>query len=117
QGWRFSRGFVEEVTATARSFFTRPQAIFDALPLRHLKLHGHRLSVRKMLACRYLERLCYFNRISVADLRSIVSSPNLAWLEVLSCRWQRGRCRGCPDLGRIAVAASTDATRSRMFSD
>ena len=76
----FRRGFAEAMSLTGRAFISLGAALFDATPLREVKLIAVNFLLPELLACPHLAKL------RVLDLRGNGIPPAV----LAGCRWLAG---------------------------
>jgi uncharacterized protein (TIGR02996 family) len=86
KGWRFQRGFVEEVTLGANLFLRWADLLFAKAPIQHLSLHGGSTSLKDVAGSIYLRRLrsLEVQDTTIIDLDTLATSPHLAHLTPLN---------------------------------
>jgi uncharacterized protein (TIGR02996 family) len=99
-GWKFHRGFVEEVEVFAGRFVSYAGRLFGQAPIQHVRLlrqviapAGQRLSIPILADCRHLRRVRNLdlrdNRLETRDLRALVVSEHLTSLTALNLSHNR----------------------------
>ncbi|HEX5269083.1 MAG TPA: TIGR02996 domain-containing protein [Gemmataceae bacterium] len=83
----FRRGFVEEVVMDAPDFLTRGEEIFEAAPVRAVRLMRLSHFSPRLAVCHTLEHLAWldirFERLRPAHLAVLLASPHLRSLRAL----------------------------------
>jgi uncharacterized protein (TIGR02996 family) len=86
--YAFDRGFIEQVTLSARHFLDRAPQLFSLAPIRHLKLTLVRLDAAELYASPHLRRIRSLelsrSELGDADVAMLADSPNLPELRFLS---------------------------------
>jgi uncharacterized protein (TIGR02996 family) len=86
-GWRFHRGFIEEVTLAAETFVKRGGDLFALAPVRYVRLTSSGKIVRKVAGSPHLARLTALdlinNRIGDNGVKTLLGSPHLGALKLL----------------------------------
>jgi uncharacterized protein (TIGR02996 family) len=105
KGWRFRRGFVEEVSMGVKRFLEHGERLFSREPVRRLKLHGASRLITHVAAHALLARLralsLQSNGIDDSGAEALAASSHLRRLELLELQWNR-----IGDRGAKALAAS-----------
>jgi uncharacterized protein (TIGR02996 family) len=88
QQWTFCRGFVEEIEVAAAVFLKCGERLFDAAPVRSVKLVRVGLSGPRLAACPALARVGSLDlsgsHLWASHLALLLTSPHLAGLRELS---------------------------------
>jgi uncharacterized protein (TIGR02996 family) len=109
-GYRFHRGFVAEVTLTARDFLAHAPRLFAAAPIQHLNLRRVAGDAAALFASPHLARIrsLELNQCGLDDdaMRLLAASPHLGELRWLALVFNRV---GLP--GAEAIAASRGLPR------
>src|SRR5262249_2503800 len=86
-GWRFHRGFIEEVTQPPATFVQRGDEVFSLAPVRYLRLTQAAKELRKIGASPQLARLTALdligNNIGDTGVKTLLGSPYLGGLRLL----------------------------------
>jgi uncharacterized protein (TIGR02996 family) len=87
KGWRFQRGFVDDVSMGVKQFLANAEVLFRKAPVQHLRLHG-----------------------ADRSLPAFAASPRLVNLASLEMNWKR-----IGNVGAAALFASPHFTRLRTL--
>jgi uncharacterized protein (TIGR02996 family) len=86
-GWRFRRGFIDEVTLPAATFLKRGDELFALAPVRYVRLTGAAKELRKLAGSAHLTRLTALdlinNGIGDPGIKTLLRSPHLGALKLL----------------------------------
>lgn len=110
ESWQFRRGFVEEVTLSARDFLEHAEDMFQWTPLRSVRLFAAAECIPELAACPYLSRLARLdlssNNLGNAGVQVLAVSPQLSVLDALDLRGNN-----IETLGARALTESPHLTR------
>lgn len=108
--WGFQRGFIEQVTLSARDFLDHAEDMFQWTPLREVRLLGASEFLHELADCPYLGRLARLdlssNDLGNAGIQVLAVSPYLTGLRDLCLRGNH-----IDTAGAQALAASPYLTR------
>jgi uncharacterized protein (TIGR02996 family) len=123
RGWRFRRGFVEEVTLSADAFLRNAEELFRLAPVRRVRLVDAGGHIGDLAACPHLARLegldlRHTDGLDPARAAALLASPHLAGLRFLGLRGT-GMCSGpglralaaCPRLANLTALDLGDHRR------
>jgi uncharacterized protein (TIGR02996 family) len=104
RGWRFHRGFIEEVVMGVQQFLSHADIVFSSAPIRQLKLLGGQKLIDRVAQSSHLARLntLVLYRLTDDGARKLAACPYLAELTELDLWWD---CQ-IGDAGAIALANS-----------
>jgi uncharacterized protein (TIGR02996 family) len=88
--YRYRRGFIEQVAADGQTFLDHARTLFEAAPVRAVRLRGAGPVIGPLAMCPYLARLTalelrgsYHDAIGPAGARELAQSPFVAGLTAL----------------------------------
>lgn len=115
--WEYRRGFVEGVGMSVPALLTGARALFQAAPIRELKLYAGAGHLAALARCPYLLRLRTLdlegNDLTDADVQTLAASPNLNQLTTLLLWNNRVGDAGLAALARADLPRLTRLDLSR----
>jgi uncharacterized protein (TIGR02996 family) len=100
RGWRFHRGFIDEVEVFSGKFLSYAGRLFRQTPIQHVHLarevlasRGQQINMAALADSEHLRRLCSLdlsdNRLETRDVRALVVSEHLTGLTALNLAQNR----------------------------